>query len=222
MRFRTLLLIGMFTACGGGGDVDLDDDSELGDDDDIVGDDDDIVGDDDDDTNNVRECEPVISTGGCGTEAAIVRATIEIPPGASATQGALFFGISHEYLGGGATGGYYHTSKRIPNVDLSDGPISVELDMCTGGAMYSEDNCSYNFFAFLDLNDNADPNSFLPDPGEPAASILGVNVSCQGDSQCLNLVLDCEDGQNCVRFQDPAGGCECAPQTCGSDYVTCF
>lgn len=208
MRLMCLFALSALAACGGG-PVDLTDSGAA-------------TTPSSQTTDPAPQCEPVDSTGLCGDRAAIIRALVSIPSGASVTTGTLFVGLTHEYLGSGSAGGVYHISTTVPNVDLADGPVSVELDMCQGGVMWSEENCSYQLFAFLDQDGNASSGNLLPDPGEPASRQKGVELSCSGKSECYELELKCEAGASCVQFDEPTDACECAADSCASDFVTCL
>lgn len=134
--------------------------------------------------------------------------------------------LLHHRLGLGSEGGYDHSHVNIPDVDLADGPVEFALDMCQGGEMWSEDACEFNVIAVLDTNGNntAPAEEFfvnkVPDDGEAATRVGPIEISCTGDSPCLDLVLECTDGQSCVSFSDP-GGCSCAPTTCNSPMLLC-
>ena len=168
---------------------------------------------------DVETCDPP-GMSSCADEASVVRALVRPPLGYESYQGTLFLGLNHEWLSSGSQGGVYHISSSVP-VDFSQGPASVELDMCQGGAMWNEDNCSFVLFAFLDLNDNATATGFLPDAGEPTGRVSDVELNCGTASSCLEIALDCVDGASCLAFADP-GVCECdGPQVCESEFVTC-
>ncbi len=136
------------------------------------------------------------------------------------TSGNLVIGLTHYRLGSGDTGGAYHTHAVVSGVDLAAGATrEFSLDMCGGGGMWSEDNCEYQLIAILDQNGNNESGfNMIPDPGEPSG-VIPIELSCNGSSPCVDLVLDCM-GSSCTAFTDP-GACSCAPQSCGSDFVTC-
>ena len=168
----------------------------------------------------MEECPPP-GPSSCGDESSVIRARITLPPDASGSEGTLFVGLTHQALGGGADGGSYHWHEEIPNVDWSSGSTLVELDMCDGGQMWTEDNCEFVFFAFLDVNGNANAGSFLPDAGEPSGRIMDLALDCYAGSPCLELELDCEAGAPCLAFDDPSP-CSCSTEdSCDSDIVTC-
>ena len=57
-------------------------------------------------------------------------------------------------LGQGSTGGLFHTSTSSPVVTVGpDTPTEIHFDFCQGGEMWSEDNCGFNLWGFVDLND---------------------------------------------------------------------
>jgi hypothetical protein len=93
--------------------------------------------------------------------------------------------------------------------------------MCDDGEMWSEENCDYGLLAVLDVNgNNFDGSTQLPDAGEPATRYAPLDLSCEGESPCLDIVLDCLDGASCVTFTPPRV-CACADESCGSDYALC-
>jgi hypothetical protein len=169
-------------------------------------------------------------TAGLAHPGSVVRGVAQLAPGfnpPAGTRGDLVMYLTHEYEGQGAVGGIFHAVDRIPNVDLSAGPVPFQIDMCHNDiAMYSEDDCAFNLILILDTNGNnfdPDPSHLqnqIPDIGEAVSRQL-VSVSCQGPSQCLSATLGCADGQSCVAFADPTDACVCAPQTCNSDYRLC-
>jgi hypothetical protein len=166
-------------------------------------------------------CSPPSPTS-CGDEAASIRGAVRLDPTgdwAGPTSGDLFIGLAHEWLGGGVTGGFPHVATIIPGVDLSLGPVEFELDMCDGGIMWSEDNCSYQLVAILDQNGNQSGQNWTPDADELTGRVQDVELSCGGDSPCMDLQLGCV-GPSCLTFTDP-GQCQCADTTCDSDYKTC-
>ncbi len=178
------------------------------------------LGDDGDDGAAVQ-CEAP-SNSVCGDEGSLVRGTVTLDPDLvlDDTTGDLFVALTHYRLGSGNQGGYYHMHTVVEDIDLADGAASFELDMCGGSAMWSEDNCEYNLIVALDQDGDMSYSSLLPDEGEPATRVAGVELSCGDESPCYEVVLDCVDGQSCVTFDDP-GACTCAEETCNSDYATC-
>lgn len=181
---------------------------------------DDSSGDSPADSEVLLECDaPTTST--CGTEASLIRGTVRLGEGVSAsgTHGTLVVALMHELYSGSAGGGY-HTHVTVPDVDLSEGAASFELDMCRGGVMWSEDNCDYSLAVMLDINGNNTGSSFLPDAGEPATRVGDLRLSCLDSSPCLDIVLDCVDGASCVTFADDTS-CACEANTCGSQYRLC-
>lgn len=158
----------------------------------------------------------------CGNNAARIRGHVRMASSLTpdSTSGNLVIGLAHYRLGSGSTGGVYHTHTVVNGVDLAAGATrEFSLDMCTGGAMWSEDNCEYRLIAILDQNGNNEAGgNMIPDPGEPVG-VIPIELSCTGESPCVDLVLDCM-GASCAAFTDP-GACTCATQGCGSDFVTC-
>jgi hypothetical protein len=159
----------------------------------------------------------------------VVRGVAQLAPGfnpPAGTKGDLVMYLTHEYEGNGAGGGVFHAVDRVPNVDLANGPVPFQVDMCHNDiAMYSEDDCAFNLIVILDTNGNnydatQSVTNFIPDVGE-AANRQVVNVSCQGPSQCLSAVLGCSAGLSCVSFPDPTNACTCAAMTCNSDLRLC-
>ena len=113
-----------------------------------------------------------------------------------------------------------HIGADLGEVDLDAGPIDFELDMCAGGSMWSEENCSYQLIAVIDTNGNQTSSNMVPDAGELAGRIASLDVSCHAETECLDLVIDCA-GPDCVRFEDKTTACACDPDSCNSEYVTC-
>ncbi|MCO4772990.1 MAG: hypothetical protein KDA24_23355 [Deltaproteobacteria bacterium] len=169
----------------------------------------------------VPECGPPMQ-GACDNEASIVRGTVRLGESliGEDPEGDLIISLTHLRLGGGAGGGFFHAQTVIEDVDLSAGPVPFQLDMCSGGAMYSEENCEYNLIAVLDRNGNGS-GAITPDDGEPTGRIGDLSVSCGGDAPCVDLVLDCTDGLDCVAFEDPSETCSCASDACESIYAAC-
>jgi hypothetical protein len=135
---------------------------------------------------------------------------------AAGTKGDLVMFLTHVYEGSGAQGGVFHAEDHVSNVDLSNGPVPFQIDMCHNDiAMYSEDDCAFNLIVMLDTNgNNSGTSNMVPDVGE-AASRQVINVSCFGDSQCLGTVtLGCSDGLSCVAFTDPTASCNSDLRLC--------
>ncbi len=123
-----------------------------------------------------------------------------------------------------ALGGHPHAYRVMQNLNLTKGEIPFSIDMCElGTAMWSEDNCDFNLILILDKDGNnvADALSInqVPDQGE-LSKMTVVQLSCRGTSACMDITLDCVDGQPCVNYDTP-GTCACAAETCNSDSVTC-
>jgi hypothetical protein len=176
----------------------------------------------DSDTDAPLECSaPMESL--CGNEGAILRGWVSLDPSVStSTQGDLVVALTHLRLGMGSQGGYPHSGVVIDDVDLANGPVEYQMDMCQGGEMWSEENCEYNLVFILDMNGNNQQGSLLPDPGEPSARFGDVVISCNSPSPCMNDVrLDCTDGASCVTF-DATAQCSCAEESCDSDISTCM
>ena len=158
----------------------------------------------------------------CDNEASIVRGRVSLAPGLvpDGTDGDLVLGLTHFRLGGEEEGGYHHIDSLVRNVDLADGPVSFSFDMCDGGEMWSEENCEYNLIAILDLDKNNGAEDWTPSKGEATGRQL-IDLSCTGESPCVELVLDCVDGKGCVTFE-PQDECACAPDSCNSPIATCL
>ena len=167
----------------------------------------------------VPEC-PAPGPSVCDNEASMLRGTVRLAPGLSPknTSGDLFIALAHETYAGNQGGGYHiHTLEQ--GVDLAAGPASFELDMCAGAAMWSEENGTYGLVVVLDANGNNGAHLFLPDEGEPATRVAGLDVSCHGESPCMDVVLDCVEGRSCVTFADEP--CTTGDETCSSHYALC-
>jgi hypothetical protein len=175
----------------------------------------------DTDTVGPLTCAPPETESICGNEASIVRGRVRLGDGYApeVTEGNLIVAMTHLTLGNERDGGYYHFHTQVRNVDLADGPVEFELDMCQGGEMWSEDSCGYNLIAFLDTDKDGAGTSPVPEEGEPSARVE-FDISCRGDAPCLDVPLDCEEGRPCVKFDSP-GNCECG-DTCDSIYVGCM
>jgi hypothetical protein len=153
---------------------------------------------------------PTISSS-CQPEG-VIRVVVRLGAGMADASGSVQLVLAHEMLGQGSTGGLFHTSTSSPIVTVgANTPTEIQFDFCQGGEMWSEDNCGFNLWGFVDVNGNTSL-----DPGEPAGRTL-VDVSCNNNgAHCFELVLDCEAGNTCVGFTDPGGTCSCAMPTCGS------
>lgn len=182
--------------------------------------------DDDDDGNDdsgdvlALECaEPAYTV--CGNDASVVRGHISLGDqieGVS-TKGNLFIALTHDAYSA-SLGGGYHTSTVVREVDLADGPVEFSLDMCEGSAMWSEENCDYGLVVILDQDSDQHSGNLLPDVGEPATRYGPIVLSCDGESPCLDIRLDCLDGESCVQFTSPSE-CACSEDSCGSTYAIC-
>jgi hypothetical protein len=162
--------------------------------------------------------EPGRST--CGDEASILRGTVRLADGftPSVTAGTLVVTLTHSAYAGDAGGGY-HIQNTVPEVDLSKGPAEFELDMCDGGVMWSPDNGEYGLVAVIDGNNNNAGQSFVPDVGEPATRYAPIRMACGAASPCLDIVLSCDKGLECIQFEDAP--CQREPSSCTSDYAVC-
>ena len=120
-----------------------------------------------------------------------------------------------------AAPGFPHADGTASGVTMGpDTPAELAFDFCVGGEMWSEENCEYNLWAFLDQNGNG-----TLDAGEPAGRAVH-ELSCRATGPaCWPVVLDCLDGMSCASFTDP-GACPCATPSCegvgsSSRIVTC-
>lgn len=123
-----------------------------------------------------------------------------------------------------ALGGHPHADKIMENIDVTKGEIHFAIDLCEHGvAMWTEDNCDFNLILILDKNGNNGPDltsiNMVPDKGE-LSKMTTVQFSCRGTSACMDINLDCADGQRCVNYDTPST-CACAAESCNSDSVTC-
>lgn len=123
-----------------------------------------------------------------------------------------------------ALGGHPHGHKTMENVDVTSGEIPFAIDLCElGVAMWSEDNCDFNLILILDKDGNNEASlasiNMVPDQGELSKSTV-VQVSCRGTSACMDITLDCAEGQKCVNYDTPST-CACAAESCNSDAITC-
>lgn len=156
----------------------------------------------------------------CQNDNSIIVGTVRLADGLDVPDatGTVQVHLTHESLGDTQNGGVAHTHVSVANVDLNNGPVPFEIDMCNGGAMWSEDNCGFNILAILDQNGNNGFNAQLPDVGEPTALMGGIMFSCTGDGpQCVDVVLDCVDGASCAQFPDL--GCNCDTQANCPDSI---
>jgi hypothetical protein len=161
----------------------------------------------------------------CSNPASVVRGMVRLGPGVvpTSTAGQLVVALTHYREGEGSFGGYPHAGITIPTIDLAKGPVPFQVDMCSNGEMWSEDNCEYNLIVILDTNKNNGFDQLLPDPGEAATRIGNVLLSCTGESQCMDVVLDCTAGASCTQYFDPmpVGYCKCAMPGCKSQIIEC-
>jgi len=188
---------------------------------DAGGGDDDAGGGGEDDAGTVAmECSSTTMRSPCGDQS-IVRVVAALGAGMGDMTGDLVVNLHHYRLGMGSSGGVIHTRAEETGVSIGPStPAEVHFDHCDGGEMWSEDNCEYNLWVYLDTNGND-----TLDPGEPAGRKL-FDLSCRATGPaCDTLVLDCLDGMSCAAFTDP-GPCSCASPTCEgagspSRIVTC-
>lgn len=164
-------------------------------------------------------CAAPTVTSPCGPQA-VVRVRATLGAGMGSMTGALVANLHHLALGGGATGGFLHTNATSAGATISPTEAAeVHMDFCAGGEMWSEENCGYNLWVYLDLNGNSSL-----DAGEPAGRVE-VDVNCHGTGAlCESVVLDCLDGMACAAFADT--GCACRTPNCdgiggASRIVTC-
>ena len=158
----------------------------------------------------------------CGSEASIIRGTVELP-GGERGSGDLVIALMHRRYGKPENGGHPHWMWTFQDVDLRE-PYSFEIDMCEGNAvMWSEENCEYNLIAILDTNANnglAGSRGAVPDLDEPT-SVHVMDLSCHAEgATCVSLTLDCVAGAECVDYEDP-GDCACAENACPSESAIC-
>ncbi len=153
----------------------------------------------------------------CNKPQSIVRVVSKLGANMKDVTGDLVVNLAHYRLGQGSTGGYPHNGTTKSGVTVgTNTPVEVDFDMCTGGEMWSEENCEFNLFGFVDVNKNG-----TLEQGEPAGRLV-MNVSCkQSGAGCWGLVLDCTAGMSCVTFVDP-GACKCASPGCNSPIKTCM
>jgi hypothetical protein len=161
-------------------------------------------------------CTAANLTSVCGAQQSIVRVVAKLKAGMPDASGNLLIKLYHLRLGNGSTGGAFHTETRKDSVTIGAAkPVEVHFDMCSGSAMWSEENCEFNLWAFVDKNGN---NRL--DPGEPAARKV-VSLSCHAAGPaCHTLELGCTSGMSCVSFTSP-GTCSCSTPSCNSDVKTC-
>jgi len=165
----------------------------------------------------------------CATpnEGSVVRGVARLAPGFTppmGTKGRLTIGMMHARFGEEATGGHPHWYKTINDVDLANGPVPFDIDMCDGNnEMWSEDNCEFNIIVVLDTNKNNGPQAtklnMVPDVGEAGWHQI-MNISCNTESPCLDVRFDCTDGASCINYE-PLGACKCAPEACNPAVATC-
>jgi hypothetical protein len=153
----------------------------------------------------------------CGAAGSVVRGQVRVSSAIGRKRGDLFLALTHSVYNG-PLGGGYHIHTLIEDVDLSE-PVPFAVDMCAGGEMWSELNCEYGLVVILDTNDNQGVSNLLPDDNEPATRIDALELSCEADGPCLDVVLDCQ-GPDCVRFSD-APVCSCEAASCTNIAQLC-
>ncbi len=171
----------------------------------------------DETTAGTAECAPPVTPSACGNPNSVVRgmATLSVQDGP--TAGNLLVLLNHEHLGGGADGGVPHTGVFWTDVELGNGPVPFEVDMCSNGEMWSEENCAFVLHVTLDL----DADNTI-DPGEPTGTATGLWLSCTAEGPCIDITMDCTDGVACTAFDDPPiCGCVDTGESCNSPIVTC-
>jgi hypothetical protein len=162
-------------------------------------------------------CSPASVQSACGKPDSIVRVVAKLGNALSDASGTLRVHLNHYRLGSAGTGGVPHTEGSKANVTVGPSKeVEVQFDMCTGGEMWSEDNCEFNLVAWVDKN-----NDNVIDSGEPAARTL-LSLSCKASGPaCVGMILDCTSGASCASFTDP-GYCSCSPpKTCNSPIQAC-
>jgi hypothetical protein len=170
------------------------------------------------DTGTAPTCGPTAVTSTCGP-AGVVRVAVQLGAGMANMTGTLVVNLNHYRLGSGATGGVPHTGTMQASFAASATmPGTIAFDMCVGGTMWSEDNCEFNLWGFLDRNGNG-----MLDAGEPAGRSV-ISISCHNNAvPCYSLTLDCMSGMSCAAFTDP-GLCHCGTPACtgAGRIVTCM
>jgi hypothetical protein len=161
-------------------------------------------------------CGTASLTSSCGKPASIIRTVVKLGANMADTSGTLVVDMNHYRLGSGATGGVAHVQATKPSVTVGTTTTTeLDFDMCPGGEMWSEDNCEFWVYAFIDKNNNK-----TLDPGEPAGHVI-ENLSCfASGAACWGIVLDCTAGASCASFTDP-GACACQKPSCNSPITTC-
>lgn len=123
-------------------------------------------------------------------------------------------------------GGHPHAYKYIKGVDVTTGQLAFDIDLCElGVAMYSEENGGFNLVVMLDENKDNDPtrgeSALTPTKGE-LVKLTPLDVSCHGDSQCLQITADCTGGTQCTTYAPISmNSVVCASDKCPSESVVC-
>jgi hypothetical protein len=161
-------------------------------------------------------CATATLASSCSKSQSIVRTVVKLGANMPDATGTLVVDMNHYRLGSGATGGIAHVQATKANATISATTTTeLDFDMCTGGEMWSEDNCEFWVYAFVDKNNNK-----TLDPGEPAGHAI-ENLSCfASGAACWGIVLDCTAGASCAAFTDP-GACACQKPSCNSPITTC-
>jgi hypothetical protein len=121
-------------------------------------------------------------------------------------------------------GGHPHAYKTV-DVDLAKGEARFAIDMCElGRAMWSEENCGpFNLVLMLDEDGDNDPDNgqtaVIPTKGE-LVKMTQVEISCHKPSPCIEVTLDCTNGEACTTFE-PVKSCACAKDACTSESKFC-
>lgn len=174
-----------------------------------------------------------------GGESAFVRGVARFDPSKRAPGSAaptLSIFLRHSFVIGKAeakVGGRLHAYERIPLDDaaLSSGVVPFAIDLCEQDvAMWSEENGLFNLVVILDENgvhdvDEAESSKDAlerqtPVTGELVHMVTGIDVSCHGESLCLDVPLDCQDGTSCTTIT-PISHVECRTPSCASDQEYC-
>jgi len=165
------------------------------------------------------------------TESSVIRGVVSFDPThfAEGQSVNLALWLYHQWTissSEATLGGHPHAYKYIKNVDVTSGQIAFDIDLCElGVAMYSEENCGFNLVVMLDENNDNDPArgsyALMPTMGE-LVKLTTLDVSCHGDSQCLQITADCTDGIHCTTFKPiNMNSCVCASDKCPSESVVC-
>lgn len=180
-------------------------------------------------------CAPPPKASDCKNESAWVRGVAKFDPkryeGKKAPTLRVILRHSFVVFPEEATiGGRLHAFTSVPVTDVSKGEVPFALDLCAfGTAMWSEENGTFHVILILDENDNNDLSKQrsnaesvplgTPDKGE-LVKMVDVDVSCHAASPCLEVTLDCADGDACTTIT-PMKSCKKKTPGCTSDSVFC-